>query len=486
MLSDVSNILYDTDSYNGSHFKMYPLGTTEVSGYVEPRMNSEHNDIAVYGLQYQLKEYLSSHTQRDLSQQNVNKAKRAWENHGLPFNLQAWEILRDELDGKLPIEIQSVPEGFYLPKGNVMMQVRNTDSRFYWLPTWLETTLVQVWYPCNVCTISKEVMIDMYRALQETGCEDIWAVLQFMLHDFGFRGAPCREAAYIGGSAHLVNFWGTDTFAAMRFIDEYYVNSNKFPGEIPTWGYSIPASNHAVIMAFGGVVYEPKAFRHILQTYLKENGIVACVSDTYNLFRALDIWGTEFRDMILNSKGRLVVRPDSGDPTIIAPKAILKLMGYFGYTENAMGYKVLPTCIRLIWGDGTNPAIIKQVLKVLKDNKIAAENIVFGMGAGLLQKHDRDTCSIAFKINERVVNGERKGAQKDPETGHYKASKIGRLALIDYYGKPTTIPEVDLGNYENLLVPTYRNGELLVDWDFREIRDRAKASVEQIVARSVA
>ena len=477
MISDVSSILYDTDSYNGSHFEMYPDGTTEVSGYLEPRMNSEHENIAVYGLQYQLKEYLSTHTQRDLSQQNVKKAQRAWENHGLPFNLQAWEILRDELDGKLPIEIQSVPEGFWLPKGNVMMQVRNTDSRFYWLPTWLETTLVQVWYPCNVATISKEVLMDMYKALEETGCEDIWSVLQFMLHDFGFRGTTCREQAYIGGSAHLVNFMGTDTFPAMRFIDEYYVNKDKFQGEIPTWGYSIPASNHAVIMAFGGPVYEPKAFRHILEKFLREGKFVACVSDTYNLFRALDIWGTEFRDMILNSKGRLVVRPDSGDPVVIAPKAILKLMSYFGYTTNAMCYKVLPSVIRLIWGDGTSPEIIRKVLQVLKENRIASENVVFGMGAGLLQKHDRDTCSIAFKINERVVKGERRGCQKDPETGHYKASKIGRLALIDYYGKPTTIPEIDLGNRENLLQTVYSNGELLVDWDFREIRERAKANL---------
>ena len=461
--------MYDTDSYNDSHYLMYPDNTQSISGYMEPRSNSIFNRVMFFGLQYYIKEYLLD-IEDQMTQKNVLKAERAWNAHGLPFNRTAWEALRDDLDCKLPVEIQAVAEGSWVHKDNVVIQMQSTDEQFFWLPTWLETTLVQNWFPCTVATSDKDLKLVIEDYLIKTGCENIDAVLPFMVHDFGFRGASSYETACIGGAAHLVNFMGSDTFPAILFINEYY---SKLADSERMWGYSIPASNHAVITAWG----KPKefdAYQHIINTFLKEGKLVACVSDSYDFWAAIDAWGTQFRAQIIKSGGRLVVRPDSGDPVDISVQALLKLMGYFGYTLTKTGFKLLPNCIRLIWGDGTNPAIIERVLRAMADNGLAAENIVFGMGAALLQKVDRDMCIFAFKINEEIVNGKCMAVNKNPVTGRGKASKPHRLALVIRDGRYVTIPEAELGNEENQLLTVFKNGELLIDWDFEEIRERAK------------
>lgn len=473
MYSDITSL---TDSYNGSHYKLYPNGTTEVSGYFEARSNSEFQNISFFGMQYFLKEYmceLAGH----LSVADLELAEKSWNRHGLPFNLEAWEILQDEFDGYLPVEIQAVPEGSWIPKGNVLAQMRNTDPRFPWLTTWLETMLVQnLWYPCTVATISKEVKIMMKQYLRDTGCENVDQVLPFMLHDFGFRGASSFETACKGGAAHLTNFLGTDTFAALDFIETYYTDWNNSKDDVSN-GFSIPASNHAVITSWGGPEHEDAAFQNLLDQYLAPGKTVACVSDSYNLWRAIDSFGTKFKDQIVNSGGRLVVRPDTGNPVEITLLAIERLMKHFGYTVNSKGYRVLPSCIRLIWGDGIKPASIEQVLHALKISNIAAENITFGMGSGLLQEVNRDMGNFAFKVNEIVVDGIRRPVSKNPATGVVKASKAGRQALVMHMGEYWTVPESGLGNRQNLLRTVYKDGEILIDEYFSIIRERANESI---------
>lgn len=451
------NSLSLTDSYNASHFKMYPPNTTEVTGYLEPRSNSERDCVSFFGLQAYIKDKLLLF----IDNMDIKEAEKKWTMHGLPFNTEGWEQIKEL--GYLPLEIQAVPEGSFIPKDNVLLQVRNTDPRFPWLVTWFETSLVQLWYPCTVATRSKYGKLMMKSYLETTGCINIDQVLPFMLHDFGFRGATSVEGAAIGGAAHLTNFKGTDTFIALDYIEQFY-------GE-ECAGYSIPASNHAVITTWDT---EDKAFQNVLDEYLKAGSIVACVSDSYDIYAAVERWGTKFKDQIVNSGGRLTIRPDSGNPEDICLACINSLMKNFGYTINEAGYKVLPDCVRLIWGDGIGFERIDDVLYFLMCNDIAAENIVFGMGAELLQKINRDTCSFAFKVNEVVQNGVRKPVSKHPINSKYKVSKAGRLRLINTSRGYMTIPEVSLPSTENVLRTVFKDGELLIDEDFETIRERAK------------
>lgn len=440
---------------------MYPPGMTEGSGYIECRDNSEYENVSFFGLQYIIKRFLM---QEDLTKLDIDYAEKRWNLHGEPFNRAGWERIKEL--GYYPIEIEAVPEGYWIPKGNVLMQMRSTDPLCYWLPTWLETKFVQLWYPTIVATRDKYNKFMLRKYLEETGCTRIEAVLPFMLHDFGYRGCPCDEAAAIGGAAHLTNFLGTDTFVACDFVRDYY--------GMEMAGFSIPASNHAVITAWGRD-FEDEAFQNILDKYLKPGAIVACVSDSYDIYRAIDSWGNKFREQIMNSGGRLVIRPDSGNPENVLLACLNKLFKYFGYTLTPTGHKLLPDCIRMIWGDGLNPKAIDNILYYLASNGIAAENVAFGMGSAMLQEVKRDMISMAFKLNEKVDNGLRLPVQKSPVTGKGKASKPGRQALVTCDGYTFTIPESQLGKRKNLLRPVFRNGELLVNDNFEIIRKRANA-----------
>ncbi|MFA7204997.1 MAG: nicotinate phosphoribosyltransferase [Saccharofermentanales bacterium] len=451
-------MVFQTDSYNASHFGMYPPGMTEASGYAECRANSDFENLSFFGLQYIIKKRLM---ESDPSKFDIDYAEARWNKHGEPFNRKGWERIQDL--GYWPVEIQAVPEGSWIPRDNVLLQIRSTDPSCAWLPTWLETSFDQIWYPIAVATRDKINKFMLRKYLEDTGCERIPEVLPFMLHDFGYRGCPCEEAAAIGGAAHLTNFLGSDTFPACDLIRDYYHEDMA--------GFSIPASNHAVITSWGKE-NEDAAFENVLDKYLKPGSIVACVSDSYDIFRAVDTWGTKFKDKIVNSGGRLVVRPDSGNAEDVSLACINKLMKYFGYTVTSTGYKLLPDCIRLIWGDGLNPKTIDQVLYFLMCNDIAAENIAFGMGSAMLQEVRRDMVSLAFKVNEKVDNGIRTPINKSPVTGKGKASKAGRQALVTCEGYTFSIPENQLGGRQNLLRTVYKDGELLIDEDFATIRER--------------
>ncbi len=184
----------------------------------------------------------------------------------------------------------------------------------------------------------------------------------------------------------------------------------------------------------------------MLDAFLVPNAIVACVSDTYDLMKACKTWGTKFKDRIMSSGGRLVIRPDSGDPVKNSLATVEALATYFGYTVNAVGYKVLPDCIRVIYGDGINSESIFDILLNLQFNGYAAENINFGMGGATYNVH------------------------KSPITDPTKISKSGRLALIREDGILKTIQRTDLGNNTNILEPVWKDGKLLRYQNFEEIR----------------
>jgi nicotinamide phosphoribosyltransferase len=255
---------------------------------------------------------------------------------------------------------------------------------------------------------------------------------------------------------------GTDTFIALDLIREYY--------GMDMAGYSIPALEHSCVIAWEN---EDDAYQNVLNVYLKENSIVACVSDSTDFKRVNVNWGTKFKEQIEKSGGRVVVRHDSGNPLYNSIDAIKTLLENFGYTINSKGFKVLPNCVRFIWGDGTNYEIIDSTLYALMGSEIASENMVFGMGGGLLQRVDRDLCSFAFKINEVVQDDVRRSVYKHPVTGKGKASKPGRQALILEDGQYRTIPERELGERKNILRTVFKDGKLLIDEDFEIVRKRA-------------
>lgn len=454
------NLILLTDSYKVTHWRQYPPATEFVYSYFESR-GGKFDEVVFFGLQSILDRYLAGSI---LGADAIDEADGFFADHfgdASLFNRVGWEGILERHGGRLPVSIRAVPEGTPVPTHNVMMTIENTDPACPWLTNYLETLLVQVWYGCTVATLSREIKRVILAALDETGDPSL---ASSMLHDFGFRGVSSVESAALGGVAHLVNFEGTDNLAACRLARDIY--------GCPMAGKSIPASEHSTITAWGRE-QELDAFRNMLECY--PSGVVACVSDSYDIFRACsELWGSQLREMVLSREGTLVVRPDSGDPPEVVVEVLRRLGDAFGTETNAKGFRILPPQVRVIQGDGIDLATVRAILARTAREGWSADNLAFGMGGALLQRLDRDTQRFAFKCSEVAVGGERRPVSKDPVSDPSKRSKAGRLALLrNERGGFRTVAVEDGSHIDDQLREVFRDGRVLVRDDLAAIRQRA-------------
>lgn len=453
-----NNILLLTDSYKVSHWKQYPKGTTHVFSYLEARDGGEFGQTLFFGLQYIIKKYLEGQV---VTREKIEEAaiffSRHFGNETL-FNRAGWEHILLAHDGHLPVIVKAVPEGSVVPTGNVLLTIENTDPETPWLVNYLETLLVQVWYPTTVATQSR-YMKQVIRDFMETTGSSL-AGLDFKLHDFGYRGSTSVESAGIGGCAHLVNFKGTDTMAALQVAHEYYAEAMA--------GFSIPAAEHSTITSWGN---ERAAYENMLDQY--PTGLVAVVSDSYDIFNAADkIWGVELRDKVLFRDGTVVIRPDSGNPVAVVIKLLDILGQRFGTSLTPTGHRLLNPKIRVIQGDGIDRNMLLSILRNMMAAGWAADNLAFGSGGGLLQKVNRDTIRFAMKCSAIKINGQWNDVQKHPSTDPSKNSKAGRLILCnDGTEEYTTAREGAGSNYLSVVL---RNGWMPRTQTLADIRSRAQ------------
>ncbi|WP_218510147.1 nicotinate phosphoribosyltransferase [Variovorax sp. dw_308] len=464
-----SNLLLRTDSYKASHWMQYPPGTQTVFSYIESRGGAFSHSL-FFGLQAYLREYLSTPVTVD----DVDEATAIMAAHGEPFNRAGWLRLVEKHGGRMPVRIRAVPEGSVVPVHNVLATIENTDPEFFWLTSYLETELLRaIWYPTTVATLSAAAKATLLRYLEAT-CDDPHGQIPFKLHDFGARGVSSLESAALGGLAHLVNFMGTDTVIALVAGRRYY--------DCDMAGFSIPAAEHSTITGWGRD-RESDAYRNMVTQFGKPGALFAVVSDSYDIFNACDrIWGTELKELVVQSGATLVVRPDSGDPAETVLKVADILAARFGTATNSKGFRVLNN-VRIIQGDGINLDSLRLCLSNLYHNGFSAENIAFGMGGGLLQQVNRDTMQWAMKCSAMQVDGEWRDVWKSPVGDLGKASKKGRLTLVqDTRGNEQTrrIDEVAEGQPE-LLETVFENGEILRQTTFDAVRARAAAGVGQVI-----
>jgi nicotinamide phosphoribosyltransferase len=473
MQAPTDNILLRTDSYKVTHWRQYPPGTQFVYSYFESRGGKFH-DVVFFGLQYYLKRYLEGQV---VTQEKIDEAAALFRAHfgdteGRLFNRAGWQYILREHGGRLPVTIRAVPEGTVVPCHNVLMTIENTDPQCFWLTNYLETLLVQVWYGSSVATQSREMKFLLLKYLDQTGDPGL---VDFKLHDFGFRGVSSVETAGVGAAAHLVNFLGTDTVEGLVVARDYYRE--------PMAGFSIPAAEHSTITSWGRE-HEVDAMRNMLEQF--PAGLVAVVSDSFNIFEACEeTWGEQLRDLVLQRNGTLVIRPDSGDPpTVLAagqPNVFGILCEKFGYSVNDKGYKVLNPRVRVIQGDAVEFEMLDRILYAMKSAGYSADNVAFGSGGGLLQKLNRDTLRFAFKCAGVTIDGVEHPVYKSPVTDTEKQSKGGRMKLVRVEGPHgpsfATVAASDPG--EDQLVEVFRDGRIVREWSFAEIRQRARIPADR-------
>lgn len=447
------NIILSSDSYKASHFKQYPPRAQYVSSYIEPRYNGSGIDIegvVNFGLTMFIKQYLTD----PITREDIDEAEEILTAHGEPFNRPGWEWILNQYGGHLPIRIESVPEGSIIKIREPQLQVYNIDRMVPWLTSYIETALLRsIWYPSTVATLSREIKRMIVRYLAQTADGNPTDLAAFKLHDFGARGVSSSESAMIGGLAHLVNFMGTDTVEAL-------VAAKRFYGMTEMPAFSIPAAEHSTITAWGEK-REAQAYENMLNQFGGPNKLVAVVSDSYDLYNAVsNIWGGTLRDKVMTFGGTLVIRPDSGVPHEVVLKVLELLKEKFPTETNTKGYRMLPSCVRIIQSDGVNYQSIDKILYTMMEHGWSADNIAFGMGGALLQQVNRDTFGYAMKANAIAFDGDWVPVYKNPKTDPSKASKAG---LIKFERETQTYSPINF----------YNSGSAVYS-RFEDIRARAR------------
>lgn len=317
-------VVHKTDGYKVDHRRQYPNGTTQVVSNLTPRKSRkpEIDKVIFFGLQYVILKYLINDFNTNFFQQPVDKVAdmyaRRINNYLGPNDVGVQHIRDLHALGYLPVEIRALPEGTASPIRVPQMMYWNTHPDFFWVTNYLETLISSIiWGPCNSATIARHYKETLEHAANETG-GDINFV-PFQGHDFSFRGMFGFEAAQLSGAGHLTSFVGTDTIPAIDWLERNYgADSDK-----EMVGVSVAATEHSV-MCMGSKVGEFETFERLIKE-IYPSGIVSIVSDTWDLWQVVSDFLPRLKDYILSRYGKVVIRPDSGDPADILCGTLDKL-----------------------------------------------------------------------------------------------------------------------------------------------------------------
>ncbi len=478
------NGLLLTDGYKTGHHQQYPKGTEQVYSNWTPRSNKYApqgcDKVVSFGQQYVIKwlhDYFNNHffsKPKDVVCQEIKTELSLY--LGADYDVSHFEKLHDLQ--YLPIKIKSMPEGVEVPIRVPMLTVVNTDNDFYWVTNFLETVLsTMLWQPMTSASIAIKYKRIFKKWAQSTD-QDNLGFIDFQGHDFSMRGMGGLQSALSSGMGHATVFMGSDTLPVISGLREYYHAKGFVVG-------SVNATEHSVMCA-GTKEDEVGTFQQLLKTY--PTGILSVVSDTWDLWKVLTDYLPKLKDEVLSRDGKLVIRPDSGDPVEIicgesktlnghSPKdkgVVEMLWDLFGGTVNAQGFKVLDTHIGAIYGDSITTERAEQICQRLHDKGFATTNIVLGIGSFTYQFNTRDTFGFAMKATSVVVNNERREIFKDPITddGIKKSAKgLVKVELVD--GEYVLVDQItEKEEKEGVLQVIYHNGQFKNEISLDEIRTR--------------
>ncbi len=482
------NPLLYTDGYKVDHRRQYPENTTLVYSNWTPRKSRIEgvDEVVFFGLQYFIKKYMIEDFQDNFFNQPkevvCEKYTRRINNY-LGENKVGIQHISDLHDlGYIPMVIKALPEGVSVPVRVPMFTMYNTKSEFFWLTNYFETLLsTTVWLPCNSATIAKQ-----YRMILDIYAEETSSIPEFVDwqgHDFSMRGMAGLEAAMLSATGHLLSFTGTDTIPAIDFLETYY-NANS---DAELIGGSVAATEHSV-MCMGTDTGEQDTFKRLI-TEVYPNGIVSIVSDTWDLWKVLTEYLPNLKEEVLGRNGKVVVRPDSGDPvdiicgnpngkTIKEQKGVIELLWeVFGGATNSKGYKELDSHIGAIYGDSITLERATQICERLKQKGFASTNVVLGIGSFTYQYNTRDTFGFAMKATYGEVDKKGREIFKDPITddGTKKSAK-GLLKIIKSNGTYELIDQVTWEEEkQGELQEVFKDGVLIIDESLIAIRQRLKS-----------
>jgi nicotinamide phosphoribosyltransferase len=482
--------LTGTDAYKLSHWAQYPPRTTRVYSNFTPRYSRidglEH--VVFFGLQAFLKDWCET-AFGDFLGLPEDVAVSAYGDRVASIigpSDDDFERVRELHQlGYLPLEFRALPEGTLAPLRVPLLTVENTHPDFYWLTNYIESVMsAALWHPITSATLAwrlRELLNEW--AMRTTGSTQAVA---WQGHDFSLRGLEGIAPAGSSGAGHLLSFTGTDSLPALDFVDTYYgddlSSSDSANGLV---GGSVPATEHSVMCA-GGDENEEETFDRLLGLY--PTGIVSIVSDTWDLWKVVTEILPSLHQKITARAGKLVIRPDSGDPARIllgepsAPDGSPQHLGLarllaaeFGTTTNEQGYELLDEHVGMIYGDSITFERAEEICSGLEALGFASTNVVLGVGSYTYQYVTRDTLGLAMKATWAEIDGVGHDLYKDPVTDDGgKRSAVGRLSVTpDESGELRLVERATPTDEErSLLEPIWRDGTFLRTWNFSDVRRR--------------
>jgi nicotinamide phosphoribosyltransferase len=485
------NPLFLTDGYKTGHHQQYPKGTTLVYSNFTPRSNKYApkgcDQVVSFGQQMVMKQIHEAFTNEFFSKPKevvCGEMKRELSMYlGTDYDVSHFEALHDL--GYLPIHVRAIPEGTLVPIKVPVLTIYNTHPDFYWITNYLETIISNMlWKPMTSATIAHTYRKVLTSWMEKTDKERSWFI-DWQGHDFSMRGMDSVDAVISSGLGHLASFSGTDSLPAIY-------GARKFYGETGVVGGSVNATEHSVMCA-GGKEDEVETFRRLLATY--PSGILSVVSDTWDLWKVCTEHVVTLKEEIMNRDGKLVIRPDSGDPVDIlcgtqqvipypadyklkpSEKGVVELLwDVFGGTINEQGYKVLDSHIGAIYGDSITIDRANEICARLEAKGFASTNVVLGIGSFTYQYNTRDTFGFAMKATYVEVDGEGRAIFKDPITDDgTKKSATGLLRVtMGEDGYKLVDQQTWAGENATMMHTIYNNGLLTNQTTLTEIRNRLK------------
>ena len=460
------NATTTTDAYKITHWLQRPDGISKFMSYDEFRPGGQHKAVCWFSLQYILKEYfMTKVTTKDIERGYKRSLQTFGYDHYFPKAI--WEKVRDL--GYFPVKIKSVKEGTIVPVGNVNLTIESTEPWFANMVSHFEDYLMWTWYASGVATRGYNLRKNIAPA-HEKSCDNPY--YGFAVNDFGLRGAKFREAAAIGGAAHLIFFDGSDNLPAADLIEDYYGSEDILK--------SVWATEHSVATVWGPGRGE---LDYVLAQLNRsaDDAFVSMVTDSYDdvNFMKNVACHPEVVKLVKARSGRTIWRPDSNDPLTNVCNYSEILGNTYGYHLNGKGYKVLNHNNGIIQGDGMNEDSIPEIFNEYIKTGFAAENFCTGSGGGLLDIGIcRDTDRAAIKACHVVMNGKEVDVSKTPQSDLTKRSKAGRLKLHEVNGKFMTLQSSNTEGfdaYTDVLETVFENGKLVREQTFTEIREIAQS-----------
>lgn len=432
------------DFYKISHREQYPDKTQIVYSTWTPRISRIEgiDEIVVFGHQAFIQKYLIEFFDEHFFKRSIEDVLTEYVRiikHTLGITQPPTKHISDlHALGKLPLLIKSLPEGTVVPLRTPVLTIQNMEGRFFWLTNYIETLAsCEMWKASTSATIARHYRKIFNRyAMETTGNTD---GVGFQGHDFSMRGMSGLDDAISSGMGHLLSFTGTDSIPSIVGLENYYFANI----ETELVGASIPATEHSVMCANGSNSDEEEfaAYERLI-TQVYPNGFVSIVSDTRDFWNILARVILPLKDKIMARDGRLVIRPDSGDPVKIMTgddfssnpmesKGLIEVLwDIFGGVVNEKGFKVLDSHIGAIYGEAITFQRAEEICKRLKDKGFASTNAIFGIGSYTYQYNTRDTFGFAYKSTACVIDGKEYQLFKNPKTDDgSKKSQKGRVVV---------------------------------------------------------